>query len=314
MADEATVFRDAALQRAFAERGFVTVKLLDRAEVRDARERLSIVRESCSSADDAVSQVRGYHGSVWHPDSSYRRRAMDLARTILAERVDSLLCGYRFLSGGILIKPPGGKPLGMHRDWTMTADPRQTSLNCWCPLVDVDGGNGALALLPGSHRILADDIHGPGIPAFFGGYGEGLKRLSQIVPLHAGEAVIFDLRMLHWSEANESTEPRLALAGGFVPEAARAILHVRDEKGGRRAIRMIEPEAGAWIDFVANFMASGSFAVALGEAARHRNRSMGRAELERRIKAPGSSPALLAVLRVKDKASMLLSRALRALR
>lgn len=305
------LFRDESLQHLFEEQGFVTVPLLTPDEVAAVRELFFDIHGGRDVGRDSMSRNQGYHVSLYHADGDYRRRAEALVRETLAPRAAALLCGYRFLLGSFLLKPPGAGPLALHRDWTMTADPRQTSLNCWCPLVDVDGGNGALALLPGSHKCLPDNVHGPGMDRSLQFNSERLMRLSHIVPLKAGEAILFDYRMLHGSTANAADEARPAIGGGFVPEAARPMLHLRDTADGRGHFRTIEPETGAWTDVMTGLFEPGRPGLRTVGRVPDRNLHMGQAELERRLAGPASG-ATLAALRVKDKARRLVARAVRA--
>ena len=305
------LFRDESLQRVFDEQGFVTVPLLSPAEVAAVRERFFAIHDRRDAHRDSMGRNQGYHVSLYHPDGNYRRRAEKLVRESLAPRAAALLRDYNFLLGSFLLKPAGAGPLAVHRDWTMTADPRQTSLNCWCPLVDVDGGNGALALLPGSHLCLPDNVHGPGMDQYLQFNGERLMRLSRIVPLKAGEAALFDYRMLHGSTANPTLEARPAIAAGFVPETARPLLHVRDAVDGGGHFRLIEPETEAWTDVMTGLFEPGRPGLRAVGRVRDRNRWMGQAELERRLSEPVSGPTL-AMLRLRDKARRLTARALRA--
>src|SRR5579875_1135078 len=278
----AMLFRDESLQHLFEEQGFVTVPLLSPDEIAAVRERFFDIHGRRDAGGDARARKQGYHVSLDHPDRDYRRQAEALVREILAPRAAALLCGYRFLLGSFLLKPAGAGPLAVHRDWTMTADPRQTSLNCWCPLVDVDGANGALVLLPGSHKFLPDNAHGPGMRAYLQFNSPRLMPLSRIVPLKAGEAALFDYRMLHGSTANPTLEPRPAIAGGFVPETARPMLHVRDAADRRGRFQMIEPESEAWTDVMTALFEPGRPGLRTVGRVRDRNGSMGQAELERR--------------------------------
>jgi hypothetical protein len=304
------VFRDESLKRLFEKQGFVTVPLLSPDEVAAVRERFFDIHDRRDADSDSLSLKQGYYVSLDHRDGNYRRQAEALVRETLAPRAAASLCGYRFLLGSFLLKPAGAGSLAVHRDWTMTADPRQTSLNCWCPLVDVDGENGALALLPGSHRCLPDNVHGPGMTQYLQLDRQRLPRLLRIVPLKAGEAAIFDYRMLHGSTANTTFEARPAIGGGFVPETARPMLHVRDAADGKGLFRMLEPEAEGWTDVLTGLMEPGRPDLRVVGRVRDRNRSMGQAEFERRLAGPVSGPTL-AALRLRDKAGRVVARTVR---
>jgi phytanoyl-CoA dioxygenase PhyH len=246
-----TIFVDEAQQRRFERDGFVVARLMSAEEAAGYRRQLEAVRADGEFEPNSPGPTSAYHVSLIDPDLAYRRRARQFTREVLAERVGALLDDYRFLTGGLLIKPPGAAEIEIHRDWTMTPTPEEVALNCWCALVDIDERNGGLFLLPGSHALVPN-IEAPGVAPFFSAYCERLKAHSVSVPLKAGEAVIFDYRSLHWSTANRSSELRAAVAAAFIPRRSRAVLFLPESEGGDRRFRMVEPADQEWIDPVAD--------------------------------------------------------------
>ncbi len=243
------IFLDEARQRAFERDGYVVVRLISPDEAAVCRAQLDEVRAGGGFEPNSEGD-RAYHISLMDPDLGYRRRARLFAERLLAERVGALLDDYRFLTGGLLIKPPGASEIAIHRDWTMTPTPDEVALNCWCALVDTDARNGGLALLPGSHRLVPN-IEAPGLLPFFFAYGDRLKARSVSVELGAGEAVIFDYRLLHWSSANSSGALRAAVSAAFIPRRSRAVLFLSEADGGERRFRIVEPADQEWIDPIA---------------------------------------------------------------
>ena len=71
--------------------------------------------------------------------------------------------GARLIQDNVLWKPPGGRPLGFHRDnaygrwFTPTA-----MLTCWIALDDATAAGGAMELVRGSHRW--PRTYGPEVP------------------------------------------------------------------------------------------------------------------------------------------------------
>jgi ectoine hydroxylase-related dioxygenase (phytanoyl-CoA dioxygenase family) len=271
------IFTDPELQQRFDRDGFVVVRLLSPDEVKVVRRRAEAVYEGRDVAADAESPKQDYHVSILHPDADYRRRAFELVREALAERIDRVVPGYRLLVGTLLIKPAGTDTLAVHRDWNMTTDPTDTNLNCWCALERVDSGNGAMGLIPGSHRILEENTEGPCISSFFLEYEQHLRRPSQVVSVDAGEAVIFDYRMLHWSCSNPTDVPRFALSAGCVPATAQPALHV----AGRDACSLyrIEARPENWVDLMIE--AARGLDVAGAPCVENRNGAMAQGEVER---------------------------------
>lgn len=269
-------FRDAEHQRRFDRDGFVVIPLLPPEEAATVRRRAESLYHARDVAADAASPKRDYHVSLLHPDAPYRRSAFELVRETLCERIEAVVPDYRLLTGSLLIKPPGAQPVAVHRDWSMTAEPTDTNLNCWCALEPVDAANGAMGLVPGSHRILSDNAEGPGIPSCFSEYERWLRRPSQLVPLAAGEAVIFDYRLLHWSCSNRSGRARFAVSAGCIPATARPALHV----GGAdaRSLYRIEAAREKWIDMMIE--AARGLDVTGAPAVANRNRVIALSEAE----------------------------------
>lgn len=204
------IFLDAALERGLETHGFVTVPLLAADEAAAVAAQVLAMYGGRDAAVDARSPRQDYHVSTLHPDRAYRHNADALVRAVVAERVCALLNGYRYVFGSFVIKRPNDGALGVHQDWTLCVDPQQTTLNCWVPLVDVSETSGALGVVAGSHKVVRENIHGVAVPPYFRDYGSALAHPSQLLPLRAGHAVIFDMRLLHWSQANASADPRPA--------------------------------------------------------------------------------------------------------
>jgi hypothetical protein len=103
----------------------------------------------------------------------------------------------------------------------------------WCPLVDVDGGSGALRVVPGSHRW-SPNLRGSGdVPAPLAGIVERLHAVTQTVtvPLRAGEALVYDPGLLHGSAGNTATHVRTVAAIATAPAGA-PLVHFHAEEGG----------------------------------------------------------------------------------
>jgi hypothetical protein len=109
---------------------------------------------------------------------------------------------------------------------------RFTGVTVWVPLHDVDADNGMLHVVPGSHRFssavrVQDVDHSPFADldrAVIEDHGRG-------VPLAAGEAIVFDNRLIHYSLPNVSDDPRIVLSFGMRPRAARCVVVLPGEEG-----------------------------------------------------------------------------------
>jgi hypothetical protein len=233
------IFLDPTHQEAFVRQGYVAVRLLTDEDVAELLGSIS----NLQTAVPTDINGRGYslHTTFLHEDPDYRARAEKLVAEAFARRIDDILVGYRAISAGLIIKPPGAGDCELHHDWTMTRDSKDIQLNVWCPLVDVDTANGALRLIAGSHRIV-DTIVTAHVPTYFGPYAQSLKNRATEVPLRAGEALIFDTTILHWSPVNTTAVPRPVAATVYVPKDAALAFYKIDKAGGRSRFEVFDME------------------------------------------------------------------------
>ncbi len=133
--------------------------------------------------------------------------------------------GLRFSAGYFLSKPAGSPATFWHQDWGFWHDPVSytatiAEIGVLLYLVDVDETNGCPRFLPGSHRRRHPTLHDllattdvadlrraddPSTLAYQAQDG------AVAVPVRAGEAVLFDPRVLHGAHANQTTAERPAL-------------------------------------------------------------------------------------------------------
>lgn len=93
-------------------------------------------------------------------------------------------------------------------------------MTIWCPLVDVIESNGAIQVVKGSHKILPH-IEAPNSPAYFINFQEALiEKYLKPFPMKAGEAIIFDDGLIHWSRQNDSDQSRIAIQILCIPSDA----------------------------------------------------------------------------------------------
>jgi ectoine hydroxylase-related dioxygenase (phytanoyl-CoA dioxygenase family) len=148
--------------------------------------------------------------------------------------------------GHMILKPARhGEPTPWHQDeayWEPDFD--YHALGTWLPLEDVDGENGCMCFLPGSHRDgVRAHRHVGGDPAVhLLELAAPLDARARVeVPLRAGGATFHDRRTLHATAGNRSARPRRAWANEFqtpprrrAERAERPWLDAEKEAWGRR--------------------------------------------------------------------------------
>jgi hypothetical protein len=295
------ILRDPGLQSELAGRGYVVVRLLSAEEAASMVERLAALRpEGEFASTDESGKGFDYHASYLDSDKAYRDRADALVREAFAPRIGHVLDDYVILMGGFLVKPPGAGDVKLHMDWTMTADPDEVRLNVWCPLIHVDEGNGALRVVERSHKLVPH-IGAPHTPSYCRASVDALKARSTPIRLQAGEAVIFDNSLLHWSPPNRSDKVRPVAGFTCVPAAATPAFYRLDREAGGRRFEVYDMSGGAWLAHKPADLFDGTISrPSLGFVA-NPNRALPLAEIERllergsatRRRAYGGPPSLL---------------------
>ena len=232
------IFTDDARQEEFDRQGYIVVRLLS---ATDAAALLCRIEELRKTVVAGPGCADGLDQSFCTPDADYRRRADEIVSEALREPLLSMIAGYRLAACGVMIKRPHAGEMDVHRDRTVHVEPDLPPVNAWCPLVDVDDSYGNLAMLPGSHKL--PNIETKGVKRFYAAYDSALKRLSVSVPLSAGEAILFDNRLLHWSRPNRHDEHRPVLRAMAVPAESRIVFYKLDAENGGKRFEIVDAEA-----------------------------------------------------------------------
>lgn len=145
--------------------------------------------------------------------------------------VDRLLPGYRVFKGAVIVKDPNGdNPVGLHQDWEYVDERYHRSYTVWVPLEDACDAQGGLHVVPRSHRWL-DNHRGSGdgfTEPFSAVADEVMARGGLDVPLTAGEGVVYDSALLHFSNPNRGGRRRAAVAVAIAPPAAPVVHFVAE--------------------------------------------------------------------------------------
>src|SRR5690606_12668753 len=142
---------------------------------------------------------------------------------------DNVLDQYKGLFANYLVKPPYSKhQVGLHQDWTYADESKYTSVNIWMPLCNTNHENGALFVIPKTHLINGYYRSTPFDTDLYNLDMEMVESKSQNVNTEIVEAIIYDSRMLHFSECNKNSEERVVCATIFIPNEAEGLHYFRE--------------------------------------------------------------------------------------
>ena len=136
-------------------------------------------------------------------------RILDIVECLLGPNL-------RFHNNKLNMKNPGhGSAVEWHQDWAFYPHTNDGLLDIGIALSDMTEENGALMVIPGSHKGKTWDHHQDGF--FVGGITDPAFRPDGAVSVtvKAGGITLHHVRMLHGSKPNRSAKPRRMFFIGF---------------------------------------------------------------------------------------------------
>ena len=209
------MFWDKDIQQQITQNGYGTTQLLNVDEI----EELKAFYTSMGHMDS-----KGTHVTMFNPSFEYRSAVDAQIKKVCACKIISLLKGHRALYANYMVKESGpGGDFPVHQDWTYVDESKYTSLAFWIPLSDVNEHNGALHVVSGSHNFTTK-LRGPYVHEPFQELSQMIRSIyAKPIVLRAGEALVWDHRLIHFSNPNITAQPRIAVTLILVPEAASVI-------------------------------------------------------------------------------------------
>lgn len=213
-------FRDPRLQVDFERDGFVVGPDLDRHAMDELRALWDEI---------GPSKVSGIWSNV-HVLGPETNRAVDHAITeAFRPLVDQVMDNGRLAGASFLVKGVGpGSASEPHQDWNNVDERSALSLSMWCPLVDVDERNGALQVLPGTHR-LRHTVRSLDTGSLTLGFDDELRPRLRSLPVPAGRCVFYAHNLFHGSLPNDGDRIRVAVTSGVLPRGVRHLHYRRGE-------------------------------------------------------------------------------------
>lgn len=242
-----TVLRNPLAQATFERQGYVVIDLIDESTVIDLFRFYADAADAPSGVNDPGAYNDTYaEFTVIHSRPAFRQAVFERLSTVLAPYVNAELVDHRPLYVNFVNKPPGTGVVPPHQNFAVVDERRFQSVSVWVALVDCEVANGAMWMAEGSHRRLrghrglwAYESYATVDEAF-------LRDHLRPVPVRAGQAVILDDAILHYSPPNETDERRLAIQMVMIPAEAEARWYqVSDRRGDDLEVEVwrIEDEA-----------------------------------------------------------------------
>lgn len=212
MAVDQQILKDTGLDSRLLIEGYVIVPFLTEGEVK------SLCDFYFSSHP---RQLEGMYATAHVPDIDLRMRMNDYIKKIFARPISEMFVNCNPLGGSFIAKGKGQKgTLEPHQDWNIVDEEQYRSFNIWVPLVNLHEANGAIMIIPKSHAWLKS-YRSVNIHSAFNNVRDTVWKMLLSLHMKAGEALIYDHRLIHASGENNTDEIRLAAVYGIIPGGAQ---------------------------------------------------------------------------------------------
>lgn len=204
---------DPCLERSLCEDGFVVVP--------------DIARKALPELERSWRQCRPnspepLYFSTGRDDVEHRRRVAAQVVGVLGPCLAPLFCDHRPALGVFVAKQPrSDSAMSFHHDISFIDETAATTAVAWVPMSDVSEANGALRVLPGSHRAVTTPRGTPTFPGPFREVDDAvLDEHVVTLRISPGSVVISDARLGHASSPNRSADERVVAVTAWVPRTA----------------------------------------------------------------------------------------------
>lgn len=227
------IFKDRALQEEFNEKGFVKISLLSESDIQKLTDLFHFFHP------DLMKNSFGSSSFLSDRDQKYKIK--DTLYPIFLPYFENLFQNFTYFGSSFLYKTKGDKSnLAPHQDWTIVDELKYVAINIWTPLIDTNESNGTLYVVPGSQSQKIFSLRAPTIPFYFQNYFDTVIKCSVPTNARAGEAVILNQSLIHYSTPNMVDDLRIAITSGLKTKGAPMLFHFKNEAGDIERFEMPE--------------------------------------------------------------------------
>lgn len=217
------IFKNKALQKQFDEEGFVKVQLLNENDIEFLKEKFYKFHPNIES--------NSFGASSFMKSKEEKLNIRDTLFPIFLPHFEKIFNDYTYFGSSFLYKTPGkNSDLSPHQDWTIVDEEKYIAINIWTPLIDTNENNGTLYIVPKSQSQRLFSLRAPTLPFYFQNYFDTVIKCGIPTNAKAGEAIILNQSIIHYSSSNNSDTLRIAITSGVKSKDAPMIFHFKNKK------------------------------------------------------------------------------------
>lgn len=182
-------------------------------------------------------------------NSDYKQQVFDMITKAFKNRVDDYLENYQPIIANFIRKMEDGGEVPLHQNWAFADEHKCATVSIWCPLVDSNKENGTLEVVPGSHKRFGE-VRGPMIKSELAGIQqEIIDKFMVPIETKAGNCVILDDSIVHYSSPNHTDGLRLAIQLILIPSEEKSIHFHMDLAKDRTMVEVLEVDRDFYMKF-----------------------------------------------------------------
>ena len=214
------VFKDPALAARFDRDGYIILPLLN-------KEQISFVQSLYHTFPNDINNT--FDSSSFQEDTAAKTALNQQINQRVQASINEIFKDYKALGSSFLTKRSGDDSImPLHQDWTVVDENKYASITCWIPLIDTTPSNGAIQVIPGSHKF-SKALRSPSLSVSFENCYTELLPFLETLNLKAGEAFIFNHALMHASHKNQSGKDRVALTYGLTHKDAPLFMYYNSD-------------------------------------------------------------------------------------
>lgn len=248
------VLNDEQLEREFQEQGYVQIPFISPEEVEFLTKKFfELLPESGGNITVADLEIPSheisYDFTFIDKNIKFKQAVYDVITERFRPYVEKWLADYRPIIANYIRKKTDTGEVPLHQNWAFVDERKCTSVSIWCPLVDSNEENGTLQIVPRSHKRFGVS-RGPMVPWELDEIKEEIIANS-LVPMNlkAGNAVILDDSVVHYSAINKTDRLRLAIQLILIPSEEKSIHYHMNPAVSMSTIDTLEVDTDFYMQF-----------------------------------------------------------------
>ncbi|HLP19104.1 MAG TPA: phytanoyl-CoA dioxygenase family protein [Chitinophagales bacterium] len=248
------VLQDDTLEKQFQKDGYVQIPFITAEEVEGLKKKFFDLLPK-SGGNITVDDLGGDSNAITYDftfidkNIEYKQAVYDVVTEYFKPHVAKWLADFRPIIANYIRKQSETGEVPLHENWAFVDERKYTSVSIWCPLVDSFEENGTLQVVPGSHKRYGE-VRGPMIPWEL----ENIKHeiiKDYLVPMNlkAGNAVVLDDSIVHYSAINKTNQLRLAIQLILVPAEVPSIHYHMNPAKSKDNVEILEVDTDFYMQF-----------------------------------------------------------------